>query len=299
MSIRSMICAVISLMIPLGTAASSAVNGEEVPRIEVCFVLDTTGSMGGLIEGAKLKIWSIANRMVSARPTPQLKIALIGYRDRGDEYITRAYDLSEDIDNVYANLQKFQAGGGGDTPESVNQALHDAVSKIGWSADRGVLKIIFLVGDCPPHMDYTDDVQYPATCEMAVKRDLIINTVLCGSNPGTAPVWQDIANRAEGKFVAISQTGDMQVVVTPMDGELADLNVAVGRTLMPYGTVLAQRAVMAKQAASEAAAAPAAADRLAYNASTGKAVQGGGDLVDDMMAKRIALADIKKRRVAA
>src|SRR6201988_2292959 len=50
------------------------------PRIEVCFVLDTTGSMGGLIEGAKQKIWSIANEMVSAKPTPQLKLGLVGYR---------------------------------------------------------------------------------------------------------------------------------------------------------------------------------------------------------------------------
>jgi hypothetical protein len=94
--------------------------------------------MGGLIEGAKLKIWSIANQMVSAKPAPQLKIALIGYRDRGDEYIVRRYDLSEDIDAVYANLQKFQAGGGGDTPESVNQALDEAVHKISWSPVRNV-----------------------------------------------------------------------------------------------------------------------------------------------------------------
>jgi hypothetical protein len=297
MRFRSVICASILLMIPSGIVSSSAANREPAPRMEVCFVLDTTGSMGGLIEGAKLKIWSIANRMVSVKPAPQLKIALIGYRDRGDEYITRKYDLSDDIDTVYAHLQTFQAGGGGDGPESVNQALHEAVSQIGWSADRNVLKIIFLVGDFPPHMDYTDDVKYPATCETAVKKDLIINTVLCGSNSETAPVWQDIAARAEGRFVAIGQTGDMLTISTPMDRELAELNVAVGRTLTPYGTILAQQAVMVKQKASESAAAPAAADRLAYNASTGKAVQGGGDLVDDMIANRVVLAEIKKEEL--
>src|SRR5438874_1235832 len=57
-------------------------TSEAKPRIEVCFVLDTTGSMGGLIEGAKQKIWSIANEMISAKPTPELKLGLIGYRDR-------------------------------------------------------------------------------------------------------------------------------------------------------------------------------------------------------------------------
>ena len=59
------------------------------PRIEVCFVLDTTGSMRRLIEGAKQKIWSIANEMISAKPTPELRLGLIAYRDRGDEYVTR------------------------------------------------------------------------------------------------------------------------------------------------------------------------------------------------------------------
>ncbi len=269
------------------------------PRIEVCFVLDTTGSMGGLIEGAKLKIWAIANQMVSAKPTPRLKIALIGYRDRGDEYVTRFYDLSEDIDAVYANLQKFEAGGGGDTPESVNQALHEAVAKVAWSPDRGVLKIIFLVGDCPPHMDYPDDVKFPKTCEAAVKKDLIINTVQCGNHGETTPVWQDIAGRAEGKFVAIGQSGDMQVVSTPMDAELAKLNAEVGRTLVPYGSERKRGEVVAKQAAAEAAAAPAAADRLAYNASTGKAVQGGGDLVDDLKDNRVKLEEVKADELPA
>ena len=34
---------------------------QQRPRIDVVFVLDTTGSMGGLIEGAKQKIFSIAS----------------------------------------------------------------------------------------------------------------------------------------------------------------------------------------------------------------------------------------------
>ena len=41
------------------------------PRVEVAFVLDSTGSMGGLIEGAKEKIWSIANDIVKGKPGPR------------------------------------------------------------------------------------------------------------------------------------------------------------------------------------------------------------------------------------
>src|SRR5712671_8239886 len=117
--------------------AKTAPTHPSKPRIEVCFVLDTTGSMGGLIEGAKQKIWSIANEMISAQPTPELRLGLIGYRDRGDEYVVKSFDLTNDIDAVYADLRGFTAGGGGDTPESVNEALNEAATRMSWSADPG------------------------------------------------------------------------------------------------------------------------------------------------------------------
>jgi Mg-chelatase subunit ChlD len=103
------------------------------PRIEVSFVLDTTGSMSQLIGGAKQKIWTIARQVVSGRPTPAIKLGLIGFRDRGDQYVTKVFDLSDDLDAVYGHLMDFQVGGGGDTPESVNQALNEAVTKVSWS----------------------------------------------------------------------------------------------------------------------------------------------------------------------
>src|SRR5262245_6521271 len=59
------------------------------PRIEVAFVLDTTGSMAGLIDGAKRKIWQIANQLADGKPAPDIQMALIAYRDRGDYYVTR------------------------------------------------------------------------------------------------------------------------------------------------------------------------------------------------------------------
>src|SRR5881398_2932297 len=161
--------------------AKTAAANKTKPRIEVCFVLETTGSMSALIEGAKQKIWSIANEITNAKPTPEIRMGLIGYRDRRDEYVTTAFDLTNDIDAVYGHLQDFRAAGGGDTPESVNEALHEAVNKMSWSQDRRVLKIIFLVGDAPPHMDYQGAPKYPEICQEAMRRDLIINTIQCGA----------------------------------------------------------------------------------------------------------------------
>lgn len=268
------------------------------PRIEVCFVLDTTGSMGGLIEGAKQKIWSISNQIVKAKPTPELKIGLVAYRDRGDEYIAKPYALTTDIDTVYANLMKFSAAGGGDGPESVNEALAVAVNKMEWSNDSNVLKIIFLVGDAPPHMDYPDDVKYPVTCQVAVKKNIIINTVQCGGEADTTPEWQKVAVLSEGKFTAIGQEGDVAVIATPMDAKLAELNTAIGKTLVPYGKEEKRREVAEKQAMAATgfatpANAPAAADRLAYNVATSKAVQGGNELVEDYKKDKDVVASLK------
>ena len=120
------------------------------PQIEVTFVIDTTGSMSGLIEGAKQKIFSIASRIATGKPTPRLKVGLVAYRDVGDEYVTKRFDLSEDLDTVFTHLRQFQADGGGDSPEHVGRGLGEAVSKMSWSDNRETMKVIFLVGDAPP-----------------------------------------------------------------------------------------------------------------------------------------------------
>src|SRR5437870_3580845 len=129
-----------SLVVAIAQAllAKTDLPNEKKPRIEVCFVLDTTGSMSGLIEGAKQKIWSIANEMIGAKPTPELKLGLIGYRDKGDDYVVKSFPLTDDIDAIYAHLRDFEAAGGGDTPESVNEALAEAINKMPWSEDRSV-----------------------------------------------------------------------------------------------------------------------------------------------------------------
>jgi Mg-chelatase subunit ChlD len=189
---------------------------EKRPVVEVVFVLDTTGSMSGLIEGAKQKIWSIVNHIADGEPTPDIKVGIVGYRDKGDKYVTKLVDLSDDLDEIFKKLKGFKARGGGDTPESVNQGLYEAVTKVSWSTDDKTLRVIFLVGDCPPHMDYKDDVKYQETCKKAVKKDIIINTVQCGSHGATTPIWQEIAKLGEGVYVQIAQSGGMVAVSTPI-----------------------------------------------------------------------------------
>ena len=215
--------------------AASAVATDPAPLdSEVVFDLDTAGSMSGPIEGAKQKIGSIAGGIME-RPGGEVRIGLVPYRDRGDDYVTHLYPLTNNLDQVYADLQGFRAAGGGDTPESVNQALHEAVAEIAWSDSPRVLKTIFLVGDCPPHMDYPDDVKYPESCALATNRNIVVSTVQCGGHGETTPIWKEIAERTGGGFTQIGQSGSMKMVETPFDAEIQKLNAELGGTVLPYG----------------------------------------------------------------
>lgn len=205
------------------------------PKVDVVFVLDTTGSMSGLISGAKRKIWSIANQIISGQPRPHVRVGLIGYRDLGDDYVTRRYGLTEEIDDVQANLRRFRAGGGGDTPEHVNRALAEALRRMHWRSGQHVLRQIFLVGDAPPH-EGRDGLYSRALAQEAARRGIVINTVRCGSMATTAATWRRIALAAGGQFASIRQDGGMVAVRTPLDERLRTLNAALTDTLLPTGS---------------------------------------------------------------
>lgn len=237
--------------------ASKLEAKSETAAVEVVFVLDTTGSMGGLLNAAKQKIWAIANTLATAKPAPEIKMGLVGYRDRGDQYVTKITQLSDDLDAVYKDLMGYNAQGGGDGPESVNQALHEAITKINWSKDKTTYRVIFLVGDAPPHMDYLDEVQYPKSCELAVKTDIIVNTIQCGNNSAAAGFWTKIAQLAEGKYFRVEQSGGAVLAATPFDAELAKLSTQLGGTRVYFGAAKERKLAKDKSKAAEATAAKA------------------------------------------
>src|SRR3954466_4460189 len=96
-------------------------------RVDVVFALDTTGSMGGMLDGAKRTVWSIATHIKQTDPNADLHVGLVAYRDLGDDYVTKDFALSGDMDAVFAELSSYVAAGGGDVPEDVDAALYDAV----------------------------------------------------------------------------------------------------------------------------------------------------------------------------
>jgi len=265
-----------SLALTLAAAPAVAAKGA-APRVEVAFVLDTTGSMGGLIEGAKRRIWSIARRIGEGRPRPDLRLALVAYRDRGDAYVTQVHDLTPDMDAVYRALMSFQADGGGDGPEHVSAALSDAVHRVAWSQGPG-LKVIFLVGDAPPHVDYQDGFDYRRHAREAAARGIVVETIQCGGDTATAAVWREIASLSAGHYARIDAQGGMPVRVTPMDEELARLNGELSGTVVAGGTAREQATEATRLAARKAMPAPMAAEAAGYYAGAGRLAD--KDLVD-------------------
>jgi hypothetical protein len=283
------------LLVPLALPAGATTK----PVVEVAFVLDTTGSMGPLIEGAKRKIWSIATTIVDANPHAEIRMGLVAYRDIGDEYVTKLFDLTTDIQDLYANLLALQARGGGDWPESVNEALHVAVTKLKWSQGAESNRIMFLVGDAPPHMDYPQDVKYPEVMRMARERGIIVNAVQAGRARDTERVWMEIAQLGNGKYIPIPQDGGHLVVIeTPWDIEILELQGEINGTVIPYGPRHKRSSVEQKVGQLAAAPKPVASEMASYlnkyaQRTPGEALIGGGDLVADVVNGRQKLAEVK------
>lgn len=275
------------------------------PIVDVVFVLDTTGSMSGLIQTAKEKIWSIATTMSSAQQTPNIRIGLVAYRDRGDDYVTKVIDLSEDLDSVYASLMDFQANGGGDGPESVNKALYDAVNGISWSQDPRAYQAVFLVGDAPPHMDYPDEVKYPEIIAMAAQKGIVVNTIQCGETAQTHKPWQQIASLGNGHFFQVAQAGSAVAYATPFDEKIADLSAKLDDTRLYYGSKEEKAKMQGKVAATEKlnkhASVASRARRGTFNTSAAgkKNLLGENELVDAVVSGRVDLEEIAPAKLPA
>jgi len=265
-------------------AAKTEVSKPLIPQkqavIDVAFCLDTTGSMANLLEGAKAKIWSIVNTVATAKPKPVLRIAFVGYRDLQDAYVTRVFDFTQDLETMYTHLRDYKADGGGDTPEHVNQALYEAVQKLSWSRNPGALKILYLVGDAPPHMDYQDGYDYRKVSQRAAAAGIIINTIQCGSIPGTQQVWQEIAQMAEGKYAAIEQSGGVAYINSPYDTELARLSGELNKTYVAYGRAGSANLVVQREHDAVSTERPASAAERAETKAGSLYKNESWDLVD-------------------
>lgn len=267
-------------------AMGFAKSNNEAERIEVAFVVDTTGSMADLIEGAKRKIWSIANTIVDVNPDADIRMALTAYRDQGDDYVVKSFKLSSDVQGLYGNLVRLEADGGGDTEEAVNEALDEAVRKIEWTRGDSTRRIVFLVGDAPPHMDYENAPKYPKVLKRAAEDNITVNAIQAGGDPDTTKIWREIAQLGHGRYIAIPQDGgSITVIETPFDHDIIILQQKIDKTVMPYGNREKQDELQGKMETKAMAPASVQVDNSRYYSKKGgvkEVVTGGGDLIADI-----------------
>ncbi len=247
-------------------------------QIDVVFAIDTTGSMGGLIDGAKRTVWSIAGHIKQLDSQADVRIGLVDYRDTDSDsgYVTRDYALSGDLDQMFVHLSSFRAHGGGDTPEHVDAALYDALHKMQWRP--GAKKMIFLVGDAPP-AKRGDVPTFDVLARQAADRQIVINTIRAGLDGETERTFQQIAMLGNGDFSNIQQDGGVNQIATPYDAKLAELSTMVDSTAVIVGSDGVRGAYAEKMAAGSAAPAPAKADRAGYYMGKGGKPRDSADIV--------------------
>jgi Mg-chelatase subunit ChlD len=292
---------------PHEPAVKEPTNAEKT--LELVFVLDTTGSMGGLIDGAKQRIWGIVNEVMQTPARPSVRVGLVAYRDRGDAYVTQVLPLTNDLDKVYTTLMEYRADGGGDGPENVRRALADGVRKAGWSKPQAnTARIVFLVGDAPPHDDYVQEPDTLATAAEAIKVGMVVNTIQCGADSQTRQVWQQIARRGEGQYFAIAQDGGVETIATPYDSRLSELGTKLGSTYLAYGGGAGaegeryRNEAMARQVRTESAVAGAAPSVAQADRAVNKALNRDayvGDLLQSIENQSVKLDEVKAEDLPA
>lgn len=283
-----MIATVMSLLV-----AGSVDAQEAAPRgkVDVVFCVDRSGSMDRVIETAKRKIWTIVNEVAQQKPTPVLRIGLIGYGSADKDI--KFFPLSTDLDKVYENLTTFRCDMGGD--EWVGWALQQAVERMEWAAEKKALKMVFMVGN-ETAAQGREDVMYTKTAPMAIKKDISVNAIYCGK-PSTEEekTWRELASLADGLYSQIDLSGGEVTIQTPQDKRLVELNQKLNTTYVPFGAHGAlgkEKQELADRTTSSAGAAPAEAARATAKAN---AVYNNAswDLIDACKEKEFDLSKVK------
>lgn len=191
------------------------------PRMDVVFCVDTTGSMGDEIEVIREQLLKMVDEIKKGNPAPRVRFGVVAYKDRGDEYVTKKYDFSDNIQDTQEVINSLKASGGGDYEENIYEALKVSVEGMNWDTSKKVRKIVFIIGDASPHRDYGEDYDYKKEIALASEKGIMINTVSCsGMQEEGNQFFQEVSGATNGtfeyltyKYVYEDVTGKKQVML--------------------------------------------------------------------------------------
>ena len=185
----------------------AAVPDRDEIDVDVAFCLDTTGSMGDEIDAVKRTLRDVAARLDRLHPRPRLRYGMVIYRDHGDEYVTRTTDFTRDLEAFLRVLERVRADAGGDYEEAVSEALCRSVDDLSWRTGDAI-RMLFLIGDAPPHTDSLDGADYSRAMRRALEKGVKIFTIgASGLNDKGEFIWRQLAQFTMGKFMFISYGG--------------------------------------------------------------------------------------------
>lgn len=163
----------------------------DVRDVDIAFILDTTGSMAEEIAAVKATIQKVASSLNGANI--RVRIGMVEYKDRTDPFVTKVYPMTRDLGSFSKQVATVGASGGGDTPEDAVAGLHAGLTKLDWGG-QALIKLAFLIGDAPPHLDYQDGPNYVSDMRDAASRGIQVFTVAAsGMDDLGQVVWRQVA----------------------------------------------------------------------------------------------------------
>jgi Mg-chelatase subunit ChlD len=138
-----------------GGGFGDVLGGLRKVGIDLVLVIDTTNSMQSVLDEVKEEVRSFIGNL--QQMVPASRVAVVAYRDKGDEYVTKWVDFSFHTDKVQQFVAGLRADGGGDYPEAVKEAIEVAIDELSWR--KTARRILILVGGSPPHKETVPELQ--------------------------------------------------------------------------------------------------------------------------------------------
>ena len=173
-------------------------------RLDLVFLVDATGSMGDEIEKLKLSLRAITAEVASLPSRPDICLGLVAYRDRGDAFLLRSHDFTNDVGAFLEQaLYPLRAGGGGDYPEAMGEALHETVHQLSWRGE-GATRLVVLLADAPPHL-HQGAPHYDETMLAALGKGIkLFGVGASGLDRQGEFIQRQLAQYTGGKFVFLT-----------------------------------------------------------------------------------------------
>ncbi len=140
-------------------------------KLNIVFLIDTTGSMDTYINGVKDRAIEFSNILLSKGA--EFKLGLIGFGDLNEREKPSVYNFTDDVPKFQKQVKNIPRTYGGDIPESSLDALETGVELLNTSkVEAGSKNIFILITDAPPHVPTKSGKSVANICDMLLSKNV-------------------------------------------------------------------------------------------------------------------------------